>query len=363
MLARPLRSCVAAVLSLLAALAIAGSSLAARWQEIGTTGVTMDKVMVDLDSVHLVEGSLRTAIVMTVFAAPRPDKNGLVHDRRVAKDGVDCGQKSTIPIQVVAYLVDKQVGHSVELQDWKTKLKPVADPMGQRFLALVCAAPVGGLGAAGAAVTQAKTGSGIFVNDEGFILTNAHVISGCKTLIVRVLGSDAIPARLEAVDPKNDLALLKSSPGYARPLVFRAESRPVRLGEAVGVLGYPLTGFLSSEPKATFGEISSVAGANNDYTLLQFSAPIQPGSSGGPVLDQSGLVVGVTVSTASLALGLKIGAMPQNVNFAIKGELAQIFMTSHGVAFRTEKHQRELRTADLAELGERSTAQIFCPAS
>jgi len=211
-----------------------------------------------------------------------------------------------------------------------------------------------------AARVMVMLGSGIFVNGDGFVLTNAHVVNGCKSIQVRAYNATPAPGLLEAVDPRNDLALVKTHEGYGSPVVFRSENKPARLGENIGVIGYPLPGVLSSEPKATFGQISSVAGMNNDYTLLQISAPIQPGNSGGPVFGEDGRVVGVIVSSVSPALIAKIGAIPQNVNFAIRGEIAQIFMTAHGINFHTLGFGRRLDTADMAEAGEKSTAQIVC---
>jgi hypothetical protein len=122
----------------------------------------------------------------------------------------------------------------------------------------------------------------------------------------------------------------------------------------------PLTGILSTEPKATFGQVNSVAGANNDYTLLQISAPVQPGNSGGPVFDASGLVIGVVVSQASMALSSITGSVPQNINFAIRGEFAQIFLTAHGVKFETGWGQRKLETDEIAAVGQRSTVLVAC---
>ena len=205
-----------------------------------------------------------------------------------------------------------------------------------------------------------EAGSGIFINDDGFVLTNAHVAGSCKTVIVKAYNDRPTSGTIEAVDPKNDLTLIRTHAGYGTPVAFRPPNKPPRLGEDVGVIGYPLPTVLSTEPKATFGQISSVAGMGNDYTLLQISAPIQPGNSGGPVFDQAGDVVGVVVSSASIALLARTGAVPQNVNFAIRGEIAQIFMSAHGVRFHTRAGMRRLDTADIAEAGEKSTAQVLC---
>jgi S1-C subfamily serine protease len=204
------------------------------------------------------------------------------------------------------------------------------------------------------------TGSGIIVNDEGYILTNAHVVKSCKSIAVKPLNADALSAKLDAVDPKNDLALIKTTAGNGNPAQFRPESNPAKLGETIGVIGYPLTDFLSAEPKATFGQVNSVAGAGNDYTLLQISAPIQPGNSGSPVLDASGNVIGIVVSQATPTQGSKSAIIPQNVNFAIRGELAQIFMQAHGVRFKVGDHKKKLRTDEIADEGQKSTVLIVC---
>jgi S1-C subfamily serine protease len=196
------------------------------------------------------------------------------------------------------------------------------------------------------------------------VLTNNHVVKGCKAVLIKGRNAAPVPARIDAIDPKNDLAIVKFDPAAAvgTPAVFRRESRPAKLGESIGVIGYPLMGILSAEPKATFGQINSIAGFNNDYTLLQISAPVQPGNSGGPVLDGAGSVIGVVVSQASMALAAITGAVPQNVNFAIRGEFAQIFLTAHGVKFSTSGSQRRLETDEVAALGQKSTVLVVCAA-
>jgi hypothetical protein len=151
-------------------------------------------------------------------------------------------------------------------------------------------------------------------------------------------------AIVEVADPKNDLALLKTPINFSQVAKFRSQSKPIKLGEEIGVVGFPLMGILSTEPKATFGQINSVAGMQNDYSLFQFSAPIQGGNSGGPVLDATGSVVGVVVSQASILLAAVTGNIPQNVNFAIHGELAQIFMTSHGIKYSVAGYSSKLET-------------------
>lgn len=357
---------------------IAAPAMAETLREIGESKA--GKVYVDLDSIRTV-GAFRIASVVTIYPEPSVNAHGFLMDRFAQMDAFDCPGRRGVGIRTIGYLNSKDVASSPELTGWQEKLKPLPeDPMTQNGFDLVCngaahapgpqiaglpipAQPTPGQATPGSPPTGAthiSSGSGVFVNAEGVVLTNAHVAAGCKALGVKALGVPAVQGTLEAVDPKNDLALVRTTARYGSPADFRAESRPARLGEDIGVIGYPLAGILSSEPKATFGQVNSVAGMNNDYTLLQISAPVQPGNSGGPVLDASGLVVGVVVSKASPALAAKVGIAPENVNFAIRGELAQIFMTAHGVRFNTDESGRRLRNDEIASIGERSTAQLLC---
>jgi len=357
--------------ALIVLVCLAAPCFAARWQEVGNPGISTDKILVDTDSVQS-DGELRLALIMTVFSAPRTNAHNILMDKRVQRTAFDCTNRTFIGIRTVGYLNDKQVGSSPETLDWKTKLIPLKnDPLTNRITQLVCSQPVAppNSAAPGASPAQAKpklfTGSGIVVNSSGDVLTNNHVVKSCKAVLVKGMNMAPVAARVDAVDPKNDLALLKIDPAPAagKPAVFRRQSRPVRLGESIGVIGYPLTGILSAEPKATFGQINSIAGANNDYTLLQISAPIQPGNSGGPVLDVSGSVIGVIVSTMvafGTAGGAATAAAPQNINFAIRGDFAQIFLNAHGVKFDTSGSQRKLETDEIAAIGEKSTVLVAC---
>jgi S1-C subfamily serine protease len=358
----------AAALSLLAA-----PCLAARWQEVGNPGISTDKIMVDTDSVQGV-GDLRVALIMTVYTAPRTNAHDILMDKHVQKTAFDCANRKFIGIRTVGYLNNKQVGSGPETEDWKNKLVPLKnDPLTNRILTLVCSQPVNNEKSPDASASSGAspgtppkprflTGSGIVLNSAGDVLTNNHVVKGCKSVLVKGMNSGPVPAKLDAIDPKNDLALLKAgaAPSIGVAASFRRSSKPAKLGETVGVIGYPLTGILSSEPKATFGQVNSVAGANNDYTLIQISAPVQPGNSGGPVLDASGQVIGVVVSQASMALSNITGSVPQNVNFAIRGEFAQIFLTAHGVKFETGWGPRKMETDEIAAVGQKSTVLVVC---
>lgn len=340
--------------------------LAERLQFVGIDGATTDKIYVDMDSVQMVDG-YRIARTETMYPVARTNVHGLVLDRHDQVTAFDCVGERFSPIHVTGYLNGKEHGGGPEEINWRTKFIPLtatAREVDRAIFKTVCGVsnPPPGVSPTPPPQTQSKmmTGSGILVDDDGFILTNAHVVNGCRVIAVKPMGLQPVTASLEAMDPKNDLALIRARPGLGVPATFRAETKPARLGESVGVIGYPLTGVLSNEPKATFGQVNSVAGVNNDYTLLQISAPIQPGNSGGPVLDETGLVLGIVVSEISPQAMAKVGILPQNVNFAIRGELAQIFMTAHGVSFQSQSPHHRLQTDEIAAAGEKSTVQLIC---
>jgi S1-C subfamily serine protease len=101
------------------------------------------------------------------------------------------------------------------------------------------------------------------------------------------------------------------------------------LGDSVSTLGFPNPELQGNAPKFTRGEINSLAGLRDDPHRFQISAPIQPGNSGGPLLDRSGNVVGLVQSTLNDARQLlATGLVPQNVNYALKSEYLVRFLQS-----------------------------------
>ncbi len=338
------------------------SSHAARWVEVGNGSVPTDKVLVDTDSIQKTD-DITIVDIATTYATPRTNSHNITMDRHVQRTAIKCADRGFVGIMTTGYLGDKRVGSGGETADWKTKFIPLPDkPMNNRIFALVCGLSSGG----GTASTQTKpkfsSGSGFVVDDAGDVLTNAHVINHCKSIIVKAMSSPPAAATVEAVDPKNDLAIVRAAHGspLGESVHFRNPSQPGTLGESIGVVGYPLAGILSSEPKATFGQINSVAGINNDYTLLQISAPVQPGNSGGPVFDASGLVIGVVVSQASPAMAAAAGNVPQNVNFAVRGEVAQIFLAAHGIKVSINRRWHTRSTEEIAAMGQKSTVFMAC---
>lgn len=99
----------------------------------------------------------------------------------------------------------------------------------------------------------------------------------------------------------------------------------MRAGDHVFTVGFPAAAFLGTEPKYTDGSVSALSGPGNEATLIQMTVPVQPGNSGGPLLNDEGQIVGVVTSTAALLAFLEgTGTLPQNVNWAVKSEYATL---------------------------------------
>jgi hypothetical protein len=219
----------------------------------------------------------------------------------------------------------------------------------------------GGGGGRGAERRQAASGTG-FVVARGRVLTNHHVVSGCAEMRLRTAGGAELTATVAATDRERDLALLTVTGGDpGPPLGFRGGREP-RRGEGVVTYGFPLAGLLSSGPTLTTGEVSALAGLRDNPRQFQISAPVQPGNSGGPLLDSSGLVIGVVVSKLNAQrIAQSTGDIPQNVNFAVKGAEAVEFLRRNGVQPRVSGTAEPLRSAaEVGEVAHPSTLFLRC---
>ena len=132
------------------------------------------------------------------------------------------------------------------------------------------------------------------------------------------------------------------------------------LGEQVLIAGYPLQGLLSHEMHVTVGVVSALAGPRGDRRLFQIGTQVQPGNSGGPVLDGSGRVIGVVAGVLPAEDAKRAGAIwPTQISFAVRGELAGFFLDSVGARYR-QTHGAAVDTGVLAALAENFTALVEC---
>jgi len=203
------------------------------------------------------------------------------------------------------------------------------------------------------------SGSGFVVSKSGHILTNAHVVEGCDSATGQ-LPSGEFPLTILNVDEQNDLAILKTDANVPAVAAF-GEGKAVRAGEDVIAVGFPLQGTLANQMNVTTGTVSALAGIGNDVTQLQITAPVQPGNSGGPLLDKSGNVVGVVVAKLNaIDMASQTGALPENVNFAVKAEIARAYLDSRGVDYVGRGSGKAKEVADISDAARAYTVFITC---
>ncbi len=193
------------------------------------------------------------------------------------------------------------------------------------------------------------SGSGVFVSREGHIATNHHVIEEAVRIEVEVVRDGArhsCSAELVMEDRQNDLAVIKINDEAFETLPrlpYHLDDRLLDVGSSVFTLGYPgaLSG-LGQEVKFTDGRISAQIGFENDATTYQISAPVQPGSSGGPLFDERGNIVGIVNAKVLQA---------DNVTYAIKAgylkdllSLCSLSLDSGPTAVRTQPLPEQIKT-------------------
>ena len=175
---------------------------------------------------------------------------------------------------------------------------------------------------------MAQSGTGFVISSNGHIVTNQHVIEGCVGDISGNLSEEA-PVKLRVVssDETNDLALLQAPSPFKEVAVIRQNA--IQVGNGVVAIGYPFHGLLTSDFTVTTGIVSSLSGILNDTRHLQISAAVQPGNSGGPLIDFGGAVVGVVAAKLdAIRMVRATGNLPENINFAIKTGMLRDFVPS-----------------------------------
>ena len=204
------------------------------------------------------------------------------------------------------------------------------------------------------------TASGFVVSTGGDVMTNRHVVNRCQAIAVRTDSATTAPARIVALHVRDDLAVIRSDLLFDDVASFRIGSR-IRPGDDVIAVGFPLAGLLAAEPSVTTGSVNALAGIHNDQSLLQMSAPVQQGSSGGPLFDSSGNVVGIVVTKLNArVVAEETGDLPQNVNFAVKGHIARDFLQTLGVHVRADSSTTRKSNADVGDIGRRVTVMVEC---
>jgi len=195
----------------------------------------------------------------------------------------------------------------------------------------------------------AGSGTGFYVDTQGHLLTNAHVVEGCVE--IGVLKEDGIePSRVLQVDPELDLALVEAEPTGGSYAVFR--STEVEIGEPAYAVGFPLLGVLTSI-NMTNGIISSLTGPAGTENVIQTTASVQPGNSGGPLVDEGGSVIGVVFATGD-------PTTTQNLGWAIKTEVAVQFLGRAGIGTASTEGVTPVSTREVAKGVGAYTVPLIC---
>jgi S1-C subfamily serine protease len=205
-------------------------------------------------------------------------------------------------------------------------------------------------------------GTGFLISSSGHIVTNNHVINECVGDIHgNRVGESPTALRVVSTDETNDLALLQATGNFKDAVSIRATA--IHSGDPVVVIGFPFHGYLTSDFTVTTGIVSSLAGLFNDTRFLQISAPVQPGNSGGPLLDTTGTLVGVVAEKLNaIRMAKATGTIPENISFAVKTGALRDFLDNNVINYQTSNTVSELKTADIASAARSYTMLITCKA-
>tara|TARA_E500000178_G_C16864979_1_gene681545 strand:- start:108 stop:1040 length:933 start_codon:yes stop_codon:yes gene_type:complete len=196
------------------------------------------------------------------------------------------------------------------------------------------------------------SGTAFFINDKGLLITNNHVVEGCKTNSKIIYKDKEYDAKLIAKDKLLDFALLKTDITKNKFLVL-SENPPKKLQRIIAA-GYPLGKSLSDDLKFTSGIISSLKGADDDSTLIQIDAALNPGNSGGPIVDdKTGELVAVAVA------GMRKDRT-EAINFGIKTNSLKNFLDSNQIKPPGSKLLFSFGSVDVSQILEESTVYTYC---
>lgn len=218
-----------------------------------------------------------------------------------------------------------------------------------------------------AQANQYITGTGFFVAAQGDFITNAHVVSGCDPAQIRLnMHNQFIPARLMGLDAQHDLALLRAEKSAPDTAYLAAAEGRISAGDSVMVIGFPKDKSVLREYKVVFSKVVDVQGLQGEPEWYQFSDSAQKGNSGGPLLDDSGNVIGVVTGKAQL---FSVDGRTREQTLVAASDIAvalpvlKRFLASHNVRYR-QSDSRVRRDENYVEKrAAQFIAQIICRAS
>src|SRR5262249_18883075 len=163
---------------------------------------------------------------------------------------------------------------------------------------------------------ETVVGSGVVIERDGQVLTNAHVVDGAASLSVTLDSKEKVPARVVGLDPVLDLALLRLETTATLTTARLGDSSTLKVGEEVVAIGNPI-GLEQTMTRGIVSALNRVLPGISDQALIQTDAPINPGNSGGPLFDRCGNVVGINTFISEDA---------QSIGFAVPVNAAKVVL-------------------------------------
>jgi TPR repeat protein/V8-like Glu-specific endopeptidase len=201
------------------------------------------------------------------------------------------------------------------------------------------------------------TATGFFITPDGYILTAYHAVGKSENVKV-IYNKQKYQAKVVDKNQSLDVALLKIDGNDFSYLTLA--SAAAQTGDLVFTMGYPQVSLQGSEPKFTEGSISSLSGTADNPSFFQISVPVQPGNSGGPLMNQNGQVIGLVVARLNdISALLTTGAVPQNVNYALKSSYILNFLNaSPQLATKLTQNNTQTNRASAIENAKKSVVLI-----
>ena len=300
------------------------------WATLGPSADKKYVVSVNLDRIETIRKS-----VVTIYA--RSDYgsyeilDGFPIKAIVTEYGVDCDRGNVVMAGSDLYMSAHIRAEAVRTPPAKLAVVAIApgtflyNSYHQLCASASAQKPPPTTAAAEKAPEQAQVGTGTaWATSKGYLITASHVIRDANKIAIYCDGEFVGGAKIVADDPANDIAVLQLVTKTPRHLdILPLAEHPASLGRSIFTLGYPAPDILGQSVKMTAGEVSSTIGEFDDARVLQISAPVQPGNSGGPVIGWDGTVLGIVRSRVTnldpdAPSGGETKLVAENVNYAVK---------------------------------------------
>jgi len=207
-----------------------------------------------------------------------------------------------------------------------------------------------------------RTGTGFFVSQSGHIVTNEHVVKGCME--VTIAGS--VPeseAEVIATDVENDLAIIRTQAVVPWTAGITDNEESIEPGEKALVIGYPGDSAMTLEYKVVETKVLDVKGPTGEPKWIQFENSAQQGNSGGPLLDQSGNVIGVIMGKSTL---FRVNQLNGSQEFVREADVAislpylKKFLSENSVYFRRLGSAAQLANYRIEDQAKQFIVTIRC---